>query len=240
MRKQSLVFSFILLCLSIQTSLAQNAVERGKELYLAHGCAVCHGKDGRGNGVNAKNFDPQPTNFHDVKDYHYGYAKQDIVYSVRNGVAQQNSIMPAYTHIPRLEIALIADYLVSLQQKNAQDIVIKAAWVEAMPPIQKMTAAFMTIENVTDRDIALVSVSSDIAQATEIHQMSRSNGMMKMAMLKELTIPAKGQVVLGPSGYHLMLINLNKPANKGDTVVLTLNFNNGQSIEVKAQIRPQE
>ena len=213
-------------------------VSKGKELYLAHGCAVCHGESGRGDGINARNSDPAPTNFSSVKNYHRGHEKQDIVYSVRNGIAQEGSIMPAYTHIPRSEIEAMADYLLSLQQKTAQDIVIKDAWVEAMPPIQKMTAGFMTIENTTDKDAALVSVSTDIAQVSEIHEMSRANGMMKMAMLKKLSIPAKGKAVLGPGGYHLMLINLTRPVNKGDTVVLTLNFDNGQKIEVSAQVRP--
>ena len=110
--------SCVILFLLTTASFGQNAVEKGRKLYLSYGCAVCHGKDGHGNGINAKNFYPAPTNFYDFKNYHYGHEKQDIVYSVKNGVAQEGSTMPAYSHIPRAELEAIADYLISLQQKE--------------------------------------------------------------------------------------------------------------------------
>ncbi len=125
---------------------------------------------------------------------------------------------------------------------QAQDkgIIVKEAWVAALPPSEKVTAGFMTIENTTDMDVALTSVSTTAAQVTEIHQMSRVKGMMKMAMLKSLTIPAKAKIVLGPGGYHLMIIGLTEPIHQGQEIPLILSFNNGKSIEVKALVRPQE
>ncbi len=125
---------------------------------------------------------------------------------------------------------------------QAQDagIVIKDAWVAAPPPSEKATAGFMTIENTTDVDVALTSVSTPAAQVTEIHQMSRVKGMMKMVMLKSLTIPAKAKIVLGPGGYHLMIIDLIEPIHQGQEIPLILNFNTGKSMEVRAQVQPHE
>ena len=114
------------------------------------------------------------------------------------------------------------------------DIAVTKAWVAALPQIQTTTAAYMTIENKGKDKEVLISVTTPVAAAAEIHQMSEANGMMKMAMLNNLTIPAMGKVVLGPGGYHLMLINLIKPLKKGDVVPIYLKFDCGCTIEVKA------
>lgn len=116
------------------------------------------------------------------------------------------------------------------------DIVVTKAWVAALPPVQSTTAAYMTIENKGKDKEVLISVSSPTAAAAEIHQMSMDGGMMKMAMLKSLTIPAKGKVVLAQGGYHIMLINLVKPLKKGDIVPIYLKFDCGCTVEVKATV----
>jgi copper(I)-binding protein len=122
----------------------------------------------------------------------------------------------------------------------SKKISVSNAWVQAMPPSQKITAAYMTITNNFSQEAVLVSASSDIAGATEIHQMSTMNGMMHMAMAASLHIPALGKVSLRPGAYHIMLIDLKKPVNKGDTVPITLHFQDGSAIIVNAQVKPQE
>lgn len=121
----------------------------------------------------------------------------------------------------------------------SKDIFVSNAWVQAMPPSQKTTAAYMVITNNSPKEIILTSASSDIAGATEIHQMSDMNGMMNMAMVSNVRIPALGRVVLKPGGFHIMLINLKKPVNKGDIVPITLHFQDGGSIMVMGNVRDQ-
>lgn len=96
----------------------QEAIERGEQLYMDYGCALCHGKEGKGDGPNAKNSGRKPTNFHDLKAYTYGSQKQDIIYSIKNGIVQPDSIMPAYKHLTKQELEDITQYLMSLQQKD--------------------------------------------------------------------------------------------------------------------------
>jgi len=118
-------------------------------------------------------------------------------------------------------------------------IFVNNAWVQAMPPSQKTTAAYMVIVNNSNKEIILDSASSDIAGATEIHQMSDMNGMMNMAMASNIHIPALGKVTLKPGGFHIMLINLKKPVNKGDVIPITLHFQDGSSIIIKADVHGQ-
>lgn len=122
----------------------------------------------------------------------------------------------------------------------SKDIIISNAWVQAMPPSQTVSAGYMTISNNSYKEIILKSASSDIAGITEIHEMSQVNGIMHMAKVPNLPIPAQGKVSLQPGGFHIMLINLKKPANNGDIVHITLHFQDGRSMTVNAQVKPDE
>lgn len=140
-----------------------------------------------------------------------------------------------------LAIALTAVvFLPHVYADDTGEILVSHAWVQAMPPSQTTTAAYMTIMNNSTREAVLVSASSEIAGVTEIHQMSNANGMMNMAMVPNVHIPARGKVLLQPGGYHIMLINLKKPADKGTMVPITLHFQDGSAVVVNAQVKMQD
>jgi len=120
-----------------------------------------------------------------------------------------------------------------------KDIFVSDAWVQAMPTSATNSAAYMVIVNNSPKEISLVSASSDIAGSTEIHQMSDMDGMMNMAMVGQVHIPAQGKVALQPGGFHVMLIDLKKPLHKGDIVPITLRFQDGSTIIVSAQVKSQ-
>ena len=99
-----ILFLWVLLFFpSVQAKAASNE-EEGKELYFSYGCAVCHGKDGDGNGISAQQSDPPPTNFHDVKKYRHGSDEGSIRYSLIRGIKEDNSVMPSFAHIPQEEL----------------------------------------------------------------------------------------------------------------------------------------
>jgi len=132
-------------------------------------------------------------------------------------------------------VSLVVLFLTAAYADNlSKDIFVSNAWVQAMPPSQTTTAEYMTIANNSSREAILVSVSSDIAGATEIHQMSDMKGMMNMAQVSNVHIPALGKVTLQPGGFHVMLINLKKPVNQGDKVIITLHFQDGSDVIVNA------
>jgi hypothetical protein len=128
-------------------------------------------------------------------------------------------------------------FVVYAQAEMGKGVLVKNAWVQAMPPSQKISAAYMTIANKSFKAVTIVSASSDTAGATEIHQMSDMNGMMHMAMAQNLHIPAQGEITLQPGGFHIMLINLKKPVSKGDIVPIMLHFQDGDTIIVKAEVK---
>jgi len=113
---------FILFCLLWGCGNAQAGTttleDKGKEFYLSYGCALCHGWNGRGDGINAQKFDPPPTNFHNHKAFLHGQDRDSIRRSIQYGIKEDNSIMPAFEDIPPDEVELIISYLQSLQKKD--------------------------------------------------------------------------------------------------------------------------
>ncbi|MBP9855363.1 MAG: copper chaperone PCu(A)C [Candidatus Omnitrophica bacterium] len=122
-------------------------------------------------------------------------------------------------------------------EESTQNVSISNAWVRALPPSQKTTAGLLTIENKTEKEIILQSVTSTAAEVVEIHKMKHADGMMKMEKADNVAIPAGGLIDFESSGYHLMLINLINPLKEGDVVPLILNFQDGSQIEVSAVVK---
>lgn len=94
------------------------AVEQGPELYLSYGCAVCHGPSGDGQGMRKVEREKPPTNFMDRKSYRFGHDKNSIKHSIKFGIKEQGTIMPAFHHIPDEELEAISVYLISLQKED--------------------------------------------------------------------------------------------------------------------------
>ena len=138
-----------------------------------------------------------------------------------------------------LVIAGIAFLTPAHAEETKKDIVVTNAWVRLMPPSQTTTAAYMVIENNTDKEVILEGASTDVAGMTHLHQMGHKDGMMTMGSAGEIHIPSKGKATLEPGGLHLMLMDLKKPLNKGDQVPLTLNFQGGNNIVVNADVREE-
>lgn len=106
---------------------------------------------------------------------------------------------------------------------------IREGYVREMPPGQSTSAAFMKLVNGGSRPIAIVAAASDAAAAAELHGSTRHDGMVQMQHVARLEVPAHGQVVLAPGGYHLMLINLKRTLHAGEKVGITLFDEEGRS-----------
>jgi len=63
------------------------------------------------------------------------------------------------------------------------------------------------------------------------------SAMMQMRPVDKIEIPADGQVELKPGGYHIMLIDLQRELQVGDTVEVTLTFERGDPITTLAKVR---
>ena len=119
----------------------------------------------------------------------------------------------------------------------AGDIILSDAWVRALPPVQKVTAGYLTVTNQGTAAVTITGGSAELAEALEIHTTREVNGMMRMEPLPELVVPAGGSVTLSPGGTHLMLLGLERMPVPGESVELCLSAADGASTCTSAEVR---
>ena len=117
---------------------------------------------------------------------------------------------------------------------------ISEPWVRGTVAAAKATGAFMRIQ--AEQDVRLVAGASPVAGVVEIHEMAMDGDVMKMRQLKDgLPIAKDTTAELKPGGYHVMLMELKHPLAAGETVPLTLTFedaaHNRFTREVQAPVR---
>jgi copper(I)-binding protein/putative intracellular protease/amidase len=124
--------------------------------------------------------------------------------------------------------------------KAAEKLVIHNAWIQEMPPARRLTAVYLTIENLSGKENALLAAKADVAGVVELHRAEMNNGMMRMRKLDRVALPVGKTELTGD--LHIMLIDLKTPLQEGDQVALTLEFENAvkQTVMVPVKKRSAE
>ena len=105
------------------------------------------------------------------------------------------------------------------------DIRIEAAWTRQTPPGARAGGGYATITNTGTEPDVLIGGSAPFTNRFEVHEMSVTDGVMRMAELADgLAIPPGETVELRPGGFHLMFIDMTEPPVEGTTVPVTLEF----------------
>ena len=121
---------------------------------------------------------------------------------------------------------------------QSPSIQVENPWARATPSGAKTGAVYMTIDNKSSIADRLTGVSSEVAKKLQIHETKTDKGITKMREISGgLPVPAGGSVVLKPGGYHVMLIDLNKPLKAGETFPLTLVFEKAGKISITVPVQ---
>jgi periplasmic copper chaperone A len=118
----------------------------------------------------------------------------------------------------------------------ADTVSVEDPYVRLAPPNAPATGAFMVIKNSGDKDVKLLKADNPASRVTELHTHINDGGVMKMRPVPAIEVKAKGEAVLKPGGLHVMLIDLKAPMKEGDTVPITLTFDDGSSKKVDAKV----
>jgi protein SCO1/2 len=120
---------------------------------------------------------------------------------------------------------------------------LENAWVRRAPALAgagadaPKTAAYVTIVNGGPTPDTLLSATADAAKSVELHQTRNMSGMMMMEPVPAIVVARGARVELKPGGYHLMLIGLTQALGPGQTVTLTLVFEQAGPVTVRADVR---
>jgi periplasmic copper chaperone A len=130
--------------------------------------------------------------------------------------------------------ASLAAFAAQAQEFKGGDITIDKVWSRATPKGAIVGAGYLVIRNHGATPDRLIGGAADFAANVSVHEMSKDNGVMRMRELTSgLDIPANGQVVLSPGGYHLMFTGLKQPLKLGDSVKVSLTFEHAGTIAVE-------
>lgn len=121
------------------------------------------------------------------------------------------------------------------------DLVLNDPFTRATLPNAPVAGGFVTIMNMGDTDDTLIAATTDIAATTEIHTMEMDGDIMRMSELEDgLPIPAGDTVVLQPGGFHLMFMQLNTPLVEGETIAVTLTFENAGDVTIDIPVAARD
>ncbi|TGP23526.1 MULTISPECIES: copper chaperone PCu(A)C [unclassified Mesorhizobium] len=117
---------------------------------------------------------------------------------------------------------------------KAGDLEIGHPWSRATPPGAKVAGGYFTVTNKGSSPDRLLSISSEISDKAELHEMGVKDGVMTMRPVSGgLEIPAGGKVELKPGAYHLMFVGLKRQPKQGEKFAATLTFEKAGSVSVE-------
>jgi copper(I)-binding protein len=140
-----------------------------------------------------------------------------------------------------LVAAIAAGLLLCIEHASAHEytlgtIRIIHPWSRATPPGAQTGGSYMKLENKGAAD-RLVSISTNVADAAELHSMSMEGDVMKMQRLdKGVELPADKTVELKPGGLHIMLVGLKASLKEGQSFPLKLKFEKAGEISVDVKV----
>lgn len=111
------------------------------------------------------------------------------------------------------------------------------AWARATPPFAALGAVYVAIANHGAQADRLVAVRTPAAQRAEIHTQVHSGGLAQMRRLDGLDLAPMTTTALEPGGVHIMLIDLARPLEEGDTFAITLEFEHAAPLELQGEVR---
>lgn len=111
------------------------------------------------------------------------------------------------------------------------------AWISTVGP-SAPAAAYFTLSNPSAKTRVMVGVSSPDCGALMMHQSRSVNKVDVMAVVAQRIVPAHGQIVFAPGGFHLMCQSPSKALRPGAHIPITLRFSDGRHLRAWFPVRP--
>ncbi len=134
-------------------------------------------------------------------------------------------------------ILLYAIVLLSGCTHGGQDISVADAW--ARPGrTGGNSAVYFTITNALPEADTLLGVEGVAADSVELHRSSLdASGTMRMRPVESVPLAAESTVTFETGGLHVMLVGLKQDLSAGDTLRLTLDFQNHPDLTLDVRVR---
>lgn len=118
----------------------------------------------------------------------------------------------------------------------ATGLTVEDPWIRFIVP-GNPAAGYFTLINLTTAPATLVSASSPDCGALTLHKTVSQKGLESMAGIKNVVVPAHGQIAFAPGSYHLMCMGPSAAMTRGAIIPVTLKFADGSSLAARFPVR---
>jgi len=147
--------------------------------------------------------------------------------------------MPSLKIIPAALAAGIMTFGTAFAKEiKVGTLVLAEPVIRANTPGTKVTAGYLTIRNTGTEPDFLLAAESPIAGLVQIHTVIQDDGVARMRPADlPMEIPAGGEVVFKPGGFHIMFMRMEKPVEAGEEHRVILRFENAGAIDAVVGVK---
>jgi copper(I)-binding protein len=125
----------------------------------------------------------------------------------------------------RASLTLWLVMLAAAPAVSAHGLDVTGRWAADVATADGTGAVYLTIVNDAYHPEYLYNVSTPVAARVEVHRTLTKGEMVRVDRLE---IPFSDSIDMRKAGYHLMLIGLKRPLNRGDEISLELTFSDAR------------
>jgi periplasmic copper chaperone A len=135
----------------------------------------------------------------------------------------------------RIAIALIAAAMTLGACGQPPQIYVDKGYIRLGAAPNRPAAAYFTLHGGAS-DATVISVSTEVAIKSEMHESMMQGNVSSMKPIDRLPLPAESKIVFKPGGKHVMLFDVNPGIKPGRTTPLIFTFSDGQRIQYDAKV----
>lgn len=127
------------------------------------------------------------------------------------------------------------------EETTATELTITGVWARGTagnPDENSAIYAAITNHSAEDDTLVSASVSEEIAERVELHEVVQEGDSMVMREIEGgIPVPASGVAMLEPGGLHVMLLNVQEQLQPGQTFTVTFTFEHAGDVELEVEVR---
>lgn len=140
--------------------------------------------------------------------------------SCRFSLSSAHNVREAWLH--RASYVGLCGVLMIATGASAADVVVSGAWFRALPA-GLPAGGYFTLKNFGTA-VQLTGAASPACGMLMLHKSQDVGGMSSMEDVQSVELPAGGEIVFAPGGYHLMCMAPSAAMKPGGHVPVSLQF----------------
>ncbi|HEX6218894.1 MAG TPA: copper chaperone PCu(A)C [Sphingomicrobium sp.] len=136
-----------------------------------------------------------------------------------------------------LSLTIASIIAIAAVRAVAGEIEVREAFSRASIGQATAGVVYLQLVNHASQPDRLLTVSTPVAERTDLHMTERDGDIVRMRRLETLLIPPRETLAFSPGGAHIMLSGLKAPLREGDRIDLILQFERAGEVALEVPVR---